>query len=81
MFFRSILTAAALAALTAVPVSAATAVTPNSGWVTFTFDGVGSPFAGEAFTFTLGSGGTLSVTDALMMATGLKSLTSAARSG
>jgi hypothetical protein len=64
MFFRSIITAAALAALTAVPVSAATAVTPNSGWVTFSFNDVGSSFAGEAFTFTLGSGGTLSVTDA-----------------
>jgi len=64
MFFRSILTAAALTALTAVPVSAATAVTPGSGWVEFTSDDPGSSFSGEAFTFTLGSGGTLSVTDA-----------------
>ena len=64
MLFRSALAGAALAALTALPSAAATAVTPNSGWVVFNFGEVGSSFSNEPFTFTLTKAGALKVTDA-----------------
>ncbi len=64
MYFRSAFVAAAMSAVMSLPALAATPVAPNSGWVTFSFGGVGSSFSGEPFTFTLTHGGKLTVTDA-----------------
>lgn len=64
MIFRNAFVGAALAALTALPAAAATAVPVDGGWLAVYFGNVGSGFSDEPFTFTLTRAATLKVTDA-----------------